>query len=100
DTLTTSYSPTRNMFKVYYKHDFSKQLDLRVDASYRVSDYPTKVNPGREDKRQRYGLTLSYNLNDTWKLRGRLEHTDNASTDAALYSYQRDLVAVSVNAGF
>lgn len=101
DDPNASYSPSRNTLRASYKYKISNDLDLKADASYRISTYPARgASTGREDKRQRYSLSLTYDVINDWKIRGKVEHTDNESTNAAVYSYQRDVISVNAIASF
>lgn len=111
NTATANFSPTRNTLQAYYEHKLTHSLKLGAGIKYRISTYPAKTyaNPNpppdfrttaeREDKRQRLGLKLTYKFNKTWKVRGKIEQTDNESTDP-LYTYQREVTSLSLIAIF
>lgn len=100
NTATASYSPVRNSLRAYYEYSITNSLDLGGDINFRVSNYPARATTAaRQDERTRLGIRLTYELNKTWKVRARLEQTDNESDNPA-YSYQRQETSLALIGAF
>lgn len=101
DSDTRSYSATRTTLHADYKYSLTDKLSLRGDISYRETHYPAHgISVGRDDERTRYGLKLSYEIDETWRVRAIYDHTENESSDAVNYSYTRNITSLELIADF
>jgi len=91
-----SYSPTRHTLRAKYTGIFSRQWRLTGDLAYRVSDYPVTANQDRNDKRLKASLYADYRFDKTFKLRAKVEHTDNSSTED-VFDYRRTVYTVGLS---
>jgi len=91
-----SYSPTRHTFRGKYTQSLSSSWRLTGDLAYRLSDYPSTRTQNRKDNRWKASIYANYRFDKTMKLRLKAEYTDNNSSDA-IYTYDRNVVSVSLN---
>jgi hypothetical protein len=91
-----SYSPTRHTIRGKYTRVFNPKWHLTGDLAYRISDYPATANQDRNDNRIKAALYADYRFDRTFKLRAKVEHTDNSSTED-VFDYRRTVYTVGLN---
>ncbi len=79
DRTSKSYSPTRHDFRVRLKKNLADDWKLKMEAQYRVSDYPVAGGVSRKDNRLRTIAGIDYHLNRQWTIAGRIIYTSNNS---------------------
>ena len=96
------YSPTRHSIRGKYTHIFNDTWHLIGDLSYRMSDFPSSSTPvlfDRDDKRIKSSIALDYRLDKTFKIRTKIQHTNNESTEDQ-YDYDKTQITVGVTKRF
>ncbi len=79
DRTTKSYSPTRHDFRVRLRKNLTRAWKLKLEAQYRLSDYPAASGVSRKDNRLRTVAGIDYRLNRQWTLASRMIYTRNNS---------------------
>jgi len=77
----------------------SRNWHLTGDLAYRASDYPTTPNQDRQDDRYKAAVYADYRFTRDIKLRAKVEHTNNRSTEN-IFAYKRTIYTVGLNALF
>jgi hypothetical protein len=94
-----SYSPIRHTFRGKYTSILSQQWHLTGDLAYRASDYPATANQDRQDDRIKAAMYADYRFSRDFKLRAKVEYTDNRSTEDA-FAYKRTVYTMGLSALF
>lgn len=94
-----SYSPTRHTIRGQYTQILSQDWRLTGDLSYRASAYPATPDQDRQDDRFKGVLYTDYRITPDIKLRGKIEYTDNRSTES-VFTYKRTVYMLGLNALF
>lgn len=90
------YSATRHTVFARYTYILDKQWDLIADLSYRLSDYPSSASFNRDDNKMVLSLRADYRLQNKWKIKVRIQSTDNNST-VDRYDYEKLVYSVGFN---
>lgn len=94
-----SYSPTRHTLRGRYTSKLNRAWHLTGDLAYRYSDYPATVDQDRQDDRYKAAVYADYLFTNDVKLRAKLEHMNNRSTED-IFTYRRTMYSLGLNALF
>lgn len=95
-TYAYDYSPTRHTVRAKYTYLYSKKWRFSTDLSYRFSDFPASTSFDRDDDQWRLSLSSDYRFDKTFKLTGKLQFTDNASS-VDRYNYDKTSLRVGIS---